>query len=125
MNGEIHEIIVSGGVSLQADLAVPDSATGIVVFVHGSGSSRLSPRNRSVASALRGVGEFGTLLFDLLTPEEDEVYANRFDIDMLTVRLTGAIEWLDIEEPGLTRTLIHFEQLLQLEAEWPEAPAPG
>ncbi|PKQ29147.1 MAG: hydrolase [Actinobacteria bacterium HGW-Actinobacteria-10] len=79
---------------LPADLIVPDSALAVVAFAHGSGSSRLSPRNRSVAAALRSSGLFGTLLFDLLTPEEDERYANRFDIEVLSERLTTAIYWL-------------------------------
>ena len=81
MNEEV--LIQAGGVVLPGDLEVPDSARAIIVFAHGSGSSRLSSRNRFVASVLRGSGRFGTLLFDLLTPEEEEVYANRFDIGLL------------------------------------------
>jgi hypothetical protein len=65
MNKEI--LIPAGGVDLPGDLEVPDQARGIVFFAHGSGSSRLSSRNRFVASVLRGSGHFGTLLFDLLT----------------------------------------------------------
>ncbi|MHB9003724.1 MAG: dienelactone hydrolase family protein [Coriobacteriia bacterium] len=87
-----------GATHLPADLAVPDTAVGVVAFAHGSGSSRLSPRNRAVAAALRQSGLFGTLLFDLLTPEEDERYANRFEIGVLTDRLTTAIRWLG-EQP--------------------------
>ncbi|HEY5432970.1 MAG TPA: alpha/beta hydrolase, partial [Coriobacteriia bacterium] len=69
---------------LPGDLQVPEGAQGVVVFAHGSGSSRLSPRNREVAAALRASGRLGTLLFDLLTPEEDRDYERRFDIVLLT-----------------------------------------
>ena len=79
-----------GGVSLQGDLAVPQTARGVIVFAHGSGSSRLSGRNRYVASTLRAGGAFGTLLFDLLTQDEDLEYANRFDIQLLANRLESA-----------------------------------
>jgi putative phosphoribosyl transferase len=79
---------------LEAILEVPPGARGVVVFAHGTGSSRLSPRNASVAQYLRSTGEFGTLLFDLLTVEEDRVYENRFDIDLLTRRLAHAVDWV-------------------------------
>jgi len=92
MNEEI--LIQASGVVLPGDLEVPDSARAIIVFAHGSGSSRLSSRNRFVASVLRGSGRFGTLLFDLLTPQEDEVYANRFDIGLLAERLEAATRGL-------------------------------
>jgi putative phosphoribosyl transferase len=82
--------IRAGGVVLPGDLEVPDGARAVVVFAHGSGSSRLSTRNRYVASVLRRSGAFGTLLFDLLTPEEDTVYSNRFDIGLLADRLEAA-----------------------------------
>ncbi len=85
--------ITLGKVVLEGRLALPDEAKGIVIFAHGSGSSRLSPRNLFVASTLQKAG-FGTLLFDLLTKEEDYVYENRFDIDLLTARLVGATRWL-------------------------------
>jgi putative phosphoribosyl transferase len=84
--------VVSG--SLTVDLEVPDTARDLVVFAHGAGSSRLSPRNTRVAGFLRSTGEFGTLLFDLLTPGEDLVYENRFDIDLLTDRLVEATRWV-------------------------------
>lgn len=71
---------------LPGDLCVPQTATGLVIFAHGSGSSRLSPRNRKVADTLNRAG-FATLLFDLLTEMEDRRYANRFDTDLLTDRL--------------------------------------
>jgi dienelactone hydrolase len=64
-----------------------------VIFAHGSGSSRHSPRNRFVAGRLQEAG-IGTLLFDLLTPEEDTIYANRFNIDLLAKRLVASTQWL-------------------------------
>jgi putative phosphoribosyl transferase len=89
------------GVTLPGDLVVPDEARGIVVFAHGSGSSRLSPRNQAVAAGLTRAG-FGTLLFDLLTAEEERIDARdaalRFDIALLARRLTGAVGWLDGQE---------------------------
>jgi len=80
-------------VTLKGDLGIPENAIGIVVFSHGSGSSRLSPRNRMVAEQLQKQN-IGTLLFDLLTVEEDEVYRNRFNIDLLAGRLIETTEWL-------------------------------
>lgn len=80
-------------VHLAGNLDVPEGAGAVVVFAHGSGSSRLSPRNRYVAGVLREAG-MGTLLFDLLTGEEDAIYENRFDIPLLTGRLVAAIKWL-------------------------------
>ena len=86
-------------VSLQGDLEAPAGARGVVVFAHGSGSSRFSPRNRFVAEKLRESG-LVTLLLDLLTPEEEEIDERtrqfRFDIDLLSRRLIGAVDW-----PGL------------------------
>lgn len=72
-----------------ADLLVPAGAMGVVLFAHGSGSSRHSPRNKYVAAQLREA-HLATLLIDLLTPQEDEVYRTRFDIDLLTERLGEA-----------------------------------
>jgi len=84
----------SYSVTLPGILAMPKkNPRGIVVFAHGSGSSRLSPRNTYVATVLHQAG-FGTLLFDLLTSREDVVYDNRFDINLLSKRLTAATEWL-------------------------------
>jgi pimeloyl-ACP methyl ester carboxylesterase len=80
-------------VGLRAIFAVPPNATGIVIFAHGSGSGRLSPRNNYVASALRDDG-FGTLLLDLLTPEEEQDRANVFDIGLLASRLSMAAQWV-------------------------------
>ncbi|WP_435361632.1 dienelactone hydrolase family protein [Haloarchaeobius sp. DFWS5] len=81
------------GVELEGELIVPPRATGLVVFAHGSGSSRKSPRNNFVAEVLRDHG-LGTLLFDLLTETEDQTYETRFDIDLLTERLLAATDWL-------------------------------
>jgi putative phosphoribosyl transferase len=89
--------IPTAGVTLTGDLTVPSSPAGIVVFAHGSGSSRTSPRNRSVSDSLVYEG-FATLLFDLLTLEEEaaERYTRhlRFDIRLLADRLIGATEWI-------------------------------
>jgi dienelactone hydrolase len=86
-----------GPVILEGDLAFPPDARGVVLFAHGSGSSRHSPRNRFVAERLRDAG-LATLLFDLLTEEEDAIDRRtaqlRFDIDLLTERLVGAADWL-------------------------------
>jgi pimeloyl-ACP methyl ester carboxylesterase len=86
----------SGTISLEGMLELPDNATGVVLFAHGSGSSRLSPRNNYVARALREAG-LGTLLIDLLTQHEDTDYATRFDIPLLTRRLLAATGWLQSE----------------------------
>jgi putative phosphoribosyl transferase len=85
-------------VSLKGDLSIPVHANGIIIFSHGSGSSRLSPRNRMVAHYLQK-NNFATLLFDLLTEEEDRHFENRFDIGLLTRRLIDATEWLENVRP--------------------------
>lgn len=77
---------------LPGDLALPDDPRGLVLFAHGSGSGRSSPRNRFVAGVLHEAG-VGTLLFDLLTPLEAEERINVFDIDLLASRLQDAIHW--------------------------------
>ncbi|MFD9648040.1 phosphoribosyltransferase family protein [Streptomyces sp. NPDC059082] len=82
-----------GGVALGGRLAVPEDADGVVLFAHGSGSSRHSPRNRAVAAALNRAG-LGTLLFDLLTDTEATDRAHVFDTPLLAGRLAGATEWL-------------------------------
>ena len=86
-----------GAVAVEGSLAIPDAAHGIILFAHGSGSSRHSPRNRYVAEELR-LGGFGTLLLDLLTPAEEAVDERtrelRFDIELLAERLVEAIRWL-------------------------------
>jgi predicted phosphoribosyltransferase/dienelactone hydrolase len=94
--------IQAGGVALGGTLQVPAEARGLVLFAHGSGSSRLSPRNRAVAAALRQA-RLGTLLMDLLTPEEEEGEERggmlRFDVGLLAERLAGALDWLASQAP--------------------------
>src|SRR3954447_16802130 len=86
-----------GPVTLEGNLDIPQNASGVVLFAHGSGSGRHSPRNRFVARALRQAG-LGTLLIDLLTEEEerfDQFTGHlRFDIELLAERLLGATDWL-------------------------------
>jgi fermentation-respiration switch protein FrsA (DUF1100 family) len=81
-----------GALRLQALLGIPPDAEGIVIFAHGSGSGRLSPRNNRVAAALREAG-LATLLLDLLTPDEERNRANVFDIPLLASRLSYAADW--------------------------------
>jgi putative phosphoribosyl transferase len=94
--------IEAAAARLAGDLTVPDDARGLVLFAHGSGSSRFSPRNRAVAKALREAG-LGTLLMDLLTADEENVDLRtghlRFDIQLLAERVVGALDWLS-EEPA-------------------------
>ncbi|WP_233556299.1 dienelactone hydrolase family protein [Noviherbaspirillum sedimenti] len=85
--------IAADGVHMEGMLELPLHAVGIVLFAHGSGSSRLSPRNNYVAGVLRHAG-LGTLLLDMLTPGEDQTYQTRFDISLLTQRLEAALTWL-------------------------------
>src|SRR4051794_5042783 len=89
---------------LNGELIVPEDASGVVLFAHGSGSSRYSPRNQFVARTLREYG-VGTLLFDLLTPDEeqeDQLTGHlRFDINLLAQRLLGATDWFHNKEPNL------------------------
>ncbi len=86
-------LITTGPVHLPGDLATPSPASGVVIFVHGSGSSRLSPRNIQVARTLNQAG-LATLLFDLLTPVEATDRGNVFDIALLAARLGAATDWL-------------------------------
>ena len=97
---ETHDISVPP-IGLPGTLDVPRNAYALVVFAHGSGSSRLSPRNRAVASALNGRG-IATLLFDLLTPAEEANRRNVFNIPLLADRLVDAVDWLD-KQPDLAR----------------------
>ncbi|MEU0742103.1 alpha/beta family hydrolase [Streptomyces sp. NPDC006134] len=94
--------VPAGGAALAGDLAVPERARAVVLFAHGSGSSRHSPRNRRVAGVLRAAG-LGTLLMDLLTEEEEArdvlTAEHRFDIPLLGHRLVAAIDWL-ADAPG-------------------------
>jgi putative phosphoribosyl transferase len=89
--------VPAGDVEVDGDLAVPDHVRGVVLFAHGSGSSRHSPRNRQVAAALQRAG-YATLLMDLLTADEDALDQrtgeHRFDIALLAGRLTAAVDWL-------------------------------
>lgn len=89
--------ILIGGIYLDAELSVPQGAKGLVIFAHGSGSSRLSPRNRFVAQKLRQAS-LATLLVDLLTEEEDTNYETRFDIRLLTERLAAITDWASHNE---------------------------
>jgi dienelactone hydrolase len=93
--------VEAAGVTLEGNLTVPDRARGVVLFAHGSGSSRHSPRNRHVAGTLNDAG-LATLLLDLLTADEEAIDAYtaryRFDIDLLARRLVGAVDWLDRAE---------------------------
>lgn len=90
-------ILSLDSIVLAGELEIPGGATGVVMFAHGSGSSRLSPRNRYVAQVIREAG-VGTLLFDLLTPEEEQVDQQtrhlRFNIPLLAGRLVAATEWV-------------------------------
>ncbi len=85
--------ILADSVFLEGVLRVPHNPRGIILFAHGSGSGRSSPRNNYVAGILRRA-RIATLLFDLLTEEEDLVYANRFNIELLTQRLIQATKWI-------------------------------
>ena len=97
--GLVH--VPAGAVSLEGNLLIPGLATGVVLFAHGSGSSRFSSRNRYVAEVLRE-GGMGTLLLDLLTQEEELVDTRtahlRFDIELLADRLVAAVQWLAREK---------------------------
>ncbi|HWP83761.1 MAG TPA: alpha/beta hydrolase, partial [Terriglobia bacterium] len=92
-HAEFEARIPAGSVALEGTLGVPLAACGIVLFAHGSGSSRFSPRNNFVAEALRR-HRLATLLIDLLTKAEDQDYAMRFDIDLLTQRLEAVAHWI-------------------------------
>jgi putative phosphoribosyl transferase len=92
MKHEVVRIPVDGA-HIEGALELPDNPVGLVLFAHGSGSSRHSPRNNFVARVLREHG-IGTLLMDLLTPEEDRDYSRRFDIDLLVERLRAAAHWV-------------------------------
>ena len=103
--------IASGAAWLAGDLGIPAGTKGIVLFAHGSGSSRRSPRNVWVAGHLQRAG-LATLLFDLLTPDEEARDArtreHRFDIDLLTRRLVDATQWVDAQPDLRTLPLGYF-----------------
>jgi dienelactone hydrolase len=106
---EYNETLVNipaDSVSMEGSLVIPDNSAGIVLFVHGSGSSRFSPRNNYVAEVLRKKG-IATLLFDLLTREEDLDYNMRFDIDLLNSRLQAATKWVQ-NNPALSKHNIGY-----------------
>jgi putative phosphoribosyl transferase len=99
--------IATETVRLEGMLGIPTGAEGLVLFAHGSGSSRLSPRNSYVARCLREAG-IGTLLFDLLTEPEAADRANVFDVDFLAQRLTGATAWVREQRPTQNLRIGYF-----------------
>jgi putative phosphoribosyl transferase len=100
------EIEAAPGVALAGDLRLPAGGVGLAIFAHGSGSGRLSPRNRQVAAALSEAG-LATLLFDLLTPEEELDRRNVFDVDLLAGRLSVVTAWARSEE-GLSELPVAY-----------------
>ncbi len=119
-----------GDVVIEGELVIPPDPRGQVIFAHGSGSSRFSPRNRAVAAALRQAGQ-ATLLLDLLTPEEEALDLRtrqyRFDIELLVERVLAAEEWLRNEpathglKTGLFGSSTGAAAALIAAAKWPEA----
>jgi putative phosphoribosyl transferase len=100
MNSSMHfeSVRIDCGMArIEGMLEIPPAPEGVVLFAHGSGSSRLSPRNNQVAAVLREA-RLATLLIDLLTPDEDRSYETRFDIGLLTSRLDAAASWLQQQE---------------------------
>jgi len=95
------------GFVLKGNLSIPENATGMVIFSHGSGSSRLSPRNNYVAKVLNEKG-LATLLFDLLTEDEDRIYENRFNIDLITMRLIDVTQWVQNQKEGRNLVMGYF-----------------
>ncbi|MBU0668182.1 dienelactone hydrolase family protein [Patescibacteria group bacterium] len=116
--------IPADSVSLEGMLVVPENARGIVLFAHGSGSGRLSPRNNFVAEVLQKKG-IGTLLFDLLTEKEDEIYRTRFNIDLLTERLETATGWLLKQPEAKNLSLGYFGASTGAAAALAAAAKPG
>ncbi|HEX5333215.1 MAG TPA: phosphoribosyltransferase family protein [Cellulomonas sp.] len=104
---DVDVSIPVGTISLEGHLHLPEPVTGVVVFAHGSGSSRHSPRNRFVASVLQRAG-LGTLLLDLLSPEEELARANVFDIELLAQRLTAATSWLGARPDSTSARVGYF-----------------
>lgn len=99
-------MLPAGNLGLHGILTLPAGASAFVLFAHGTGSSRHSPRNRFVAAELNRSG-MGTLLMDLLTPEEDSVQAIRFDVGLLAGRLLQATEWI-AQQQSITLPLGYF-----------------
>jgi putative phosphoribosyl transferase len=110
MKEEVVAISATGG-TIEGNLVIPVGAKGIVLFAHGSGSSRFSPRNQYVAKVLNSVG-IGTLLIDLLTKEEEKIDAAtgefRFDIGLLSQRLEVATQWLKKNPPTKSMPIGYF-----------------
>lgn len=123
-NKEILVHIPVDGVTLEGALVVPANATGLVLFVHGSGSSRFSPRNNFVARELRNAG-LGTLLIDLLTRTEDQDYEKRFDIPLLTQRVLRVTQWLQAQPQTKTLSLGYFGASTGAAAALQAAAEPG
>ncbi|GAB3229185.1 hypothetical protein GCM10027447_22210 [Glycomyces halotolerans] len=117
--------IPAGPVELEADLTVPDDAQSVVVFAHGSGSSRRSERNRYVADFLNEEAGVGTLLFDLLTPAEAEDRGNVFDIPLLAERLVTATNWLKDRPEHADKTVGYFGASTGAAAALRAAASPG
>jgi len=121
-----HEVSV-GSLRLPGTLQIPHGAFSLIIFAHGSGSSRSSPRNRMVADALNKAG-MATLLFDLLKPEEEPAHhrAKVFDIPLLSRRLSEAVEWVDRNTPlskipiGLFGASTGAAAALTVAANWPD-----
>lgn len=99
--------ISTGQLILEGILDLPKNPKGLVLFAHGSGSGRDSPRNQYVAKVLQD-GQIGTLLFDLLTEEEDSIYENRFNIELLTDRLIAATDWIKANPKTKNLSLGYF-----------------
>lgn len=120
-----EEVVVEAGpVRLAGHLTVPGDATGLVVFAHGSGSSRHSPRNQYVARVLTGAG-LGTLLFDLLTRDEESDRGNVFDIGLLAARLAEATRWLRRQPAGAGARIGYFGASTGAAAALQAAAEPG
>ena len=108
----MEEVFIKAGpATLAGNLSIPDNAAGLVLFVHGSGSSRHSPRNQFVARMLNKAG-LGTLLFDLLTPQEELVDSrtaeHRFNIGLLAERLVHATDWAKQQQPTRNLRICYF-----------------
>ncbi|MCW5717893.1 MAG: alpha/beta hydrolase [Bauldia sp.] len=116
--------VTIGPLGLAGLLGVPDESSGIVIFAHGSGSGRLSPRNSRVAAALRSAG-LATLLLDLLTPAEEQDRRNVFDIDLLASRLTLATEWVASDRRTASLTPGYFGASTGAAAALKAAALPG
>ena len=103
----VHIPVPADKIQLDGELVLPPSTKGVVLFAHGSGSSRFSPRNTYVAEVLQKRG-IGTLLFDLLTRAEDQNYETRFDIALLTHRLLAATAWLQTDPETKSLNIGYF-----------------